>query len=72
MGRPRKRPEDTDRTIQLTVRFPVEVHTAATAQAKLDRRSLNDWVIVTLEERLGMRPSSTQADPGATHGKGKR
>lgn len=69
MGRPRKRPEDTSRTIQLTVRFPVEVHSAATAKAKSDRRSLNDWVIVTLEERLGLRPNDHPAERDGKRGK---
>lgn len=68
MGRPRKQPEDKTRTIQLTVRFPVEVHTAAKARAKADRHSLNDWVIVTLEERLGMRPTE-HSEPAAPHGR---
>lgn len=72
MGRPRKRPEDETRTIQLTVRFPIEVHTAATAKAKSDRRSLNDWVIVALEERLGLRPATEPAEPAAPHGKARR
>jgi predicted transcriptional regulator len=45
MARPRKRPEDKDPTVTVSIRMPTDVHAEADRLAKADDRTLNVYVV---------------------------